>query len=244
MSNRSMSISQFYGICKRRIPAILVAVALSGAALPLQAQSPADNRHPITGRRYANVMGMGGADWLVRPERETEENVEGALDAIGISSGATVAEIGAGVGYVVLKMAKRVGPTGTVFANDIQQPMLDRLKQTTARFGVSNIVPVLGEVDDPKLPANRVDLIILVDVYHEFSQPQKMLRGIRSALKPDGRLVLLEYRKEDPAVPILPDHKMSVAEVKAELQPEGFRLVEAIEKLPRQHILVFQKAAN
>ena len=213
---------------------------LTGALPALAFQST----HPVTGRRFASVMGMGGADWLVRPEREIEENVEGALNAIGIQPASTVAEIGAGVGYVVLKMSKRVGPDGMVFANDIQPAMLERLKEATTRLGIRNVTTVLGEPNDPKLPENRMDLIILVDVYHEFSQPQQMLRGIRSALKPSGRLVLLEYRKEDPAVPILADHKMSVAEVKAELEPEGFRLAETIESLPRQHILIFRKAVN
>lgn len=224
-----------------RACALFLACVLLTSALPLGAFQ---STHPVTGRRFANVMGMGGADWLVRAERETEENVEGALDAIGIQPASTVAEIGAGIGYVALKMSKRVGPSGTVFANDIQQAMLTRLQETTARLGIRNVTAVLGEPDDPKLPAGRMDLIIMVDVYHEFSQPQKMLRGIRSALKPDGRLVLLEYRKEDPAVPILADHKMSVAEVKAELEPEGFRLAQTIESLPRQHILIFRKAAN
>jgi SAM-dependent methyltransferase len=250
MSVSNASISQFYGISRfygirktRGVLALLLLVVLIWT-LPISAQSPASNTHPITGRRYAGVMGMGGADWLVRPERESEENVELALDLIGIQPGSAVAEVGAGVGYVVLKMSKRVGTTGRVFANDIQQPMLSRLKETTTRLGIRNVVLVLGDVDDPKLPADRMDLVILVDVYHEFSQPQKMLRGIRSSLKSDGRLVLLEYRKEDPAVPILPEHKMSVAEVKAEVEPEGFRLAETIEKLPRQHILTFKKAGN
>jgi len=200
--------------------------------------------HPVTGRKIANVMGVGGADWLVRPERESEENMEGALDAIGVPQGSTVAEIGAGVGYVVLKLSKRVGPTGKVFANDIQPGMLSRLRENTTRLGIRNVTNVLGEIDDPKLPDNRMDLIMMVDVYHELSEPQKMLRGVRSALKPNGRLVLLEYRKEDPKIPILEDHKMSVAGVKAELEPEGFKLVEVIEKLPRQHILIFKKMAN
>jgi len=218
-----------------------VALLLISVLLPVRAFQ---SGHPVTGRRFANVMGMGGADWLVRPERETEENVEGALDAIGIPAGSTVAEVGAGVGYVALKMSNRVGPNGKVFANDIQQPMLMRLRETTTHLGIPNVITVLGEPDNPKLPENSMDLIILVDVYHEFSQPQKMLRGIRSALKPDGRLVLLEYRKEDPFVPILAEHKMSIAEVKAELEPEGFRLTQTIETLPRQHILIFKRAVN
>jgi ubiquinone/menaquinone biosynthesis C-methylase UbiE len=197
--------------------------------------------HPVTGRRIANVMGIGGAEWLDRPERETEENVEGALDVIGLRPGMTVAEVGAGTGYVALRMAKRVGSSGKVYANDVQPAMLELLRKNAAAAGIRNVQTVLGGEADPKLPAGQIDLIILVDVYHEFSQPQKMLQGIRAALKPGGRLVQLEYRKEDPNVPILPDHKMSVAEAKAEVQAEGFQLRQVLESLPRQHILIYSK---
>jgi precorrin-6B methylase 2 len=219
--------------------AALVVMLAAAAALAPAFQST----HPLTGRRIANVMGSSGADWLERPERETEENVEGALNAIDLKPGMTVAEVGAGTGYVALRMAKRVGPTGKVYANDLQPEMLDLLRSNAARAGVTNVETVLGFATDPKLPAGQIDLIILVDVYHEFSQPQKMLQGIRAALKPDGRLVLLEYRKEDPAVPILPDHKMSVAQAKTEVEAEGFKLDSVIESLPRQHIFIFTKAA-
>jgi predicted methyltransferase len=199
--------------------------------------------HPLTGRKYAGVMGMAGADWLVRPEREAEENPEGALDAIQLRPGMTVADIGAGVGYMTLRMARRVGPKGKVYAVDLQPQMLDGLRENAAKAKLNNIQPVLGEVADPKLPAGQMDLILLVDVYHEFSQPQEMLRRMHAALKPEGRLVLLEYRKEDPNVPILLDHKMSTAEVKTELEAEGFVLQTPIETLPRQHIFVLTKAA-
>ncbi|HUE24496.1 MAG TPA: class I SAM-dependent methyltransferase [Bryobacteraceae bacterium] len=201
--------------------------------------------HPVTGRQTAPVMGMGGAPWLVRPEREAEEAPDRALDAIaaaiGIAKGATVADIGAGVGYFTWRLAARVGPQGKVYAVDIQQGMLDRLRQNMAERKLPNYEAVLGAEDDPRLPAGRIDLALLVDVYHEFSQPQKMLRKIRASLAPEGRMVLLEYRKEDPQVPILPAHKMSVAEVKAEIEPEGFRLEKTLENLPRQHILIFRK---
>ena len=198
--------------------------------------------HPLTGRHIAQVMGVGGADWLERPERESEENVEGALNAIGLKPGMTVAEVGAGTGYVALRMARRVGPGGKVYANDVQPEMLQLLRVNATKAGFTNVVTVLGSVTDPKLPAGQIDLIILVDVYHEFSQPQKMLQGIRSALKPDGRLVQLEYRKEHPPLPIQPDHKMSVAEAKTEVEAEGFKLGPVIETLPRQHILIYTKA--
>jgi ubiquinone/menaquinone biosynthesis C-methylase UbiE len=199
--------------------------------------------HPVSGRKIAGVMGMSGADWLVRPEREAEEQPEKALDALNLKPGMVVADIGAGVGYMSLRIARRVGPSGKVYANDLQPPMLDRLRENAAKAGIGNIVTVLGDVDDPKLPANTMDLVILVDVYHEFSQPQMMLRKIRDTLKPEGRLVLLEYRAEDPNVPIIAEHKMTVGQVKKELEAEGFVLQPVIETLPRQHILILTKAA-
>ncbi len=197
--------------------------------------------HPITGRRYAGVMGPAGADWLVRPEREAEEQPDAALDAIGIAKGSVAADVGAGAGYMTWRLAERVGPSGKVYANDIQQKMLDLLRQNMEQRKLTNVETVLGAMDDPKLPAGAIDLVLLVDVYHEFSEPQSMLRHIRQSLKPDGRLVLLEYRAEDPKVPIRPEHKMTVAQAKAEVEPEGYRLDKVLETLPRQHILIFRK---
>jgi len=217
----------------------LAFVLLVWAALAFQTPGT----HPVTGRKIAGVMGMSGADWLVRPEREAEEQPEKALDALNLKPGMVVADIGAGVGYMSLRMARRVGPAGKVYANDLQPAMLDRLRQNAFKAGIGNIVTVVGEMADPKLPSNTMDLVLLVDVYHEFSQPQQMLRKIRETLKPDGRLVLLEYRAEDPNVPILAEHKMAVAQVKAELEAEGFVLQPVIETLPRQHILILTKAA-
>ncbi len=207
----------------------------------LQAIALAQSVHPITGRQYAGAMGVGGAPWLVRSERETEEQPDMALDELKIAKGATVADIGAGVGYMSWRMAERVGPKGKVYANDIQPQMLELLRKNMQERHLSNVVPVLGEPDDPKLPRGQIDLVLMVDVYHEFTHPQEMLRHIREALNPEGRLVLLEYRAEDPKVPILPLHKMTVDQVKAEIEPEGFRLDKVIESLPRQHILIFTK---
>lgn len=198
--------------------------------------------HPVSGRKYAGVMGPGGADWLVRAERETEEAPDAALDAIGIAKGSTVADIGAGAGYMTWRMAQRVGPKGKVYANDIQPQMIELLRKNMQQRKLTNYEAVLGTIDDPKLPPAALDLVLLVDVYHEFSEPQKMLRHIRESLKPDGRLVLLEYRGEDPSVPIRPEHKMTVAQVKTELEPEGFGLDKVLESLPRQHILIFKKS--
>jgi SAM-dependent methyltransferase len=228
----------------RQIERLAMAVALLVLLAAAAVLAPAfQSTHPLTGRHIANVMGFRGADWLERPKRESEENVEGALDAIGLKPGMTVAEVGAGTGYVALRMAKRVGPGGKVYANDLQPEMLGLLRDNAAKAGITNVQTVQGSETDPKLPDGQIDLIILVDVYHEFSQPQKMLQGIRRALKPDGRLVQLEYRKEDPNVPILPDHKMSVAEAKTEVEAEGFKLQPVIETLPRQHILIYTKAS-
>ena len=204
----------------------------------------AEQVHPITGRRIAPVMGTGGADWLVRPEREAEEAPDAALEAIGITRGATVADVGAGAGYFTWRLAERVGPSGKVYANDIQPAMLELLRKNIEARHLANVEPVLGVEDDPRLPAGRMDLVLLVDVYHEFSEPEKMLRKIRESLKPDGRLVLLEYRKEDPNIPIRPEHKMSVAEVRAEVEPEGFRFEKNLNTLPRQHILIFRKSVQ
>lgn len=213
------------------------------AALLLQSLTWAQpaNVHPITGRQYAGTMSVQGAPWLVRPEREQEEHPDQALDALHIAKGSTVADIGAGVGYMSWRLAKRIGPTGTVYANDIQQPMLDLLVKNMQTRHITNVQPVLGEPDDPKLPVGQIDLVLMVDVYHEFNNPQAMLRHIRESLKPGGRLVLLEYRAEDPNVPILPLHKMTVDQVKAELEPAGFGFVQSIETLPWQHILIFRK---
>ena len=216
-------------------------IRLALLALAFCAVSHPQTTHPVTGRHFAGVMGPGGADWLVRSEREQEEEPDKALAALQITNGSVVADIGAGVGYFTWRMADLVGPTGKVYANDIQPEMIQMLKKNIKDRGLTNVEPVLGKFDDPGLPKAAVDLALLVDVYHEFSEPQKMLDRIRESLKPGGRLVLLEYRKEDPRIPIRPEHKMSVEEAKTELAAEGFQLDKQIEDLPRQHILVFRK---
>ena len=201
----------------------------------------AQSEHPITGRRIANVMGIGGADWLERSEREIEELPETALDKIGIKPGMVVADVGAGVGYFSIRIAKRVAPTGKILAVDVQPEMLAILKDRAAKAKLTNIQPILGSESDPHLPTESCDLILMVDVYHELSQPQRMLQKLKHALKSDGLLVLLEYRKEDPHIPIRSEHKMSVQEAKAEVEAEGFKMAETLSDLPRQHIFIFRK---
>jgi ubiquinone/menaquinone biosynthesis C-methylase UbiE len=201
----------------------------------------AQSEHPVTGRRISGVMSVSGADWLERSEREMEELPETALDAIGLQPGMTVADVGAGSGYFTIRMAKRVGSGGKVYAVDVQPEMLTLLRGRLRQAKVDNVEPVLGSESDPKLPRNALDLILMVDVYHELSQPQRMLQKMKTALKSNGRLVLLEYRKEDPHIPIRADHKMSVEEAKLEVEAEGFKLEKVLKDLPRQHIFVFRK---
>ena len=216
---------------------VLGGVLAIGLAATLAAQAP--GVHPVSGRRFAPVMGYQGADWLERNEREDEEAPDVALNVLKIAKGASVADIGAGSGYITVKLAARVGPTGQVFANDLQPQMLQMLAKRLADRRIANVTLVQGTIDDPKLPPASVDLELMVDVYHEFSQPQAMLRHLREALKPGGRLVLLEYRKEDPTIPIRLEHKMTIAEAKLEVETEGFTLWKVDESLPRQHILIF-----
>ena len=198
--------------------------------------------HPVTGRRIAPVMGVSGADWLNRPEREKEENTERALDELHLRPGMAVGDVGAGTGYYSLRIAKRVAPGGKVYANDIQPQMLEKLRANATAAGINNVETVLGTESTPNLPFGQLDLIILVDVYHELSRPQRMLQQLHAALKPNGQLVLLEYRKEDLSVPIRPEHKMSLEEVRAEVEPEGYRFEKSVETLPWQHMVFFRKA--
>ena len=219
----------------------MLVLALS-AVLAAPAPAAGQGVHPVTGRQIAPVMSHLGADWLDRPERDREEAPTLALDALGVGPGQIVADVGAGSGYFTERLARRVGPAGRVYAVDIQPEMLERLEARVRRAGLDNVTPVLGADADPRLPPRRCDLILMVDVYHELARPQLMLRRLAAALAPGGRLVLLEYRKEDPDVPIRPEHKMSVADARAELEAEGYALDRVIDVLPRQHILVFTVA--
>jgi len=190
-------------------------------------------------RQPAPVMSVEGADWLTRPERIQEEDPDRMLSALDIKKGSAVADIGAGVGYHVWRLAEIVGPTGKVIGEDIQDGMIRLLKKNVDDRKLRNVEIVLGTPTDPKLPAKALDLVLMVDVYHEFSEPATMMKHIQNALKPDGRVVLVEFRKEDPRVPIQPLHKMSVEEVRSELEPLGFKFQRSLEFLPWQHILIF-----
>jgi ubiquinone/menaquinone biosynthesis C-methylase UbiE len=201
----------------------------------------AQTAQPQIRRQPAPVMSVEGADWLTRPERIQEEDPDKMLAALDIKKGSVVADIGAGVGYHVWRLAEIVGPTGKVIGEDIQEGMIRLLKKNIDDRKLRNVEIILGTPTDPKLPGNSLDLVLMVDVYHEFSEPVTMMKNIQNALKPDGRVVLIEFRKEDPRVPIQPLHKMSVEDVRSELEPLGFKFQRTIEFLPWQHILIFNK---
>ena len=198
------------------------------------------------GREIAHVMGFAGADWLERSTREEEERLTLLVRSLQLQPGNVVADIGAGSGVISMLMAEQLLPEGKVLAVDVQQEMLDRLTAWCKQYDVQNVEPILGSQKKSGLKPESVDLAIMVDVYHEFEYPWEMLKDISSALKPGGRLVFVEYRKEDPAVPIKEVHKMSRAQVRKEAeQPEfGLTWAETIHILPRQHVIVFQKSTT
>jgi len=191
------------------------------------------------GRQIAPTMTFHGAPWLTRPERPQEENTARLLEALKVQPGQTVCDMGCGNGYYTLDLAKLVGPTGRVLAVDIQPEMLHLLSERAKQANLTNVELIENTPIDPKLPDGSLDLILLVDVYHEFSYPVHMLREMREALKPDGRIALVEFRAEDPTVPIKPLHKMTKRQILKEYQPAGFKLVEEFDGLPWQHLMFF-----
>ncbi len=192
------------------------------------------------GREISQVMGHLGAGWLERPEREREERTDLLIDRLPLDADDVVADIGAGTGYFSFPIAERV-PGGRVLAVDIQREMLDIITTRSAELGVSNVEPVLGTATDPRLPADAVDLVLIVDAYHEFSHPREMGSAIARALRPGGQLVLIEYRGEDPRVPIKRLHKMTEAQAKREMASFGLQFVRNEDFLPQQHFMVFQR---
>lgn len=228
-------------------------ILLSILAVPAGAQSQADptgytyarsSRDGIgkfyMGREIAQVMGHLAAPWLERAERAQEEGTEILARTLDIAADAVIADIGAGSGYFSFRLAQRA-PQGRVYAVDIQQEMLDIIEQRKMAGMGSNVVTVLGAEDDPKLPADAVDLMLLVDAYHEFEFPREMGEAMVRALKPGGRIALVEYRAEDDSVPIKPLHKMSQRQAKAEMSALGLSWIETKDSLPWQHLMIFQK---
>ena len=196
-------------------------------------------RTSYMGRRVARTMHFNGAEWLIRDEREREERCSLMLANLGVKPGMTVCDMGCGNGFYTLQMARQAGAKGRVLAVDIQGEMLVLLRERMEKEGLENVSPILGSLYNPRLPSGVVDLILLVDVYHEFSHPELMLRAMRESLAPGGLIVLVEYREEDPDVPIKPLHKMSKKQVMKELTANGFKLVKEFDKLPWQHMMFF-----
>ena len=196
---------------------------------------------PDRGRTPAETMSYLGADWLTRPERIQEEQPDRMLDSLRVRRGMVVADVGAGVGYHAFRLSAKVGAEGRVYATDIQPEMLAMLRKSAAKQGVTNVIPALSGDTTTGLPKGVIDLALMVDVYHELSKPERFLDALKEALKPDGRLVLVEFRGEDPDVPIKEEHKMTAAQVIRELDTAGFVLVERHEFLPWQHILIFAR---
>jgi len=195
------------------------------------------------GREISQVMGHRGATWLERPSRADKENPALLVDSMNLASTDVVADIGAGTGYFTFRMAPRV-PDGRVFAVDIQPEMLDMMRKTIENEGIGNVTLVQGTVQDPKLPSDSIDAALMVDAYHEFSHPREMMLNLKEALVPGGRVYLVEYRKEDPSIPIKPLHKMTEAQARKEMEAVGLEWVATEEMLPRQHFMIFQKPAS
>jgi SAM-dependent methyltransferase len=206
-----------------------------------QPHDPAGIGKFYMGREIAQVMGHEAADWLERPERDAEEHPEAFVEQLKVQPGEIVADIGAGTGYFSRRLAIKVGATGKVLAVDIQPEMLILLTNSMAAAGITNVVPILGSATDPKLPAASVDLVLMVDVYHEFDFPAEVMEALCRSVKPGGRVVFIEYRGEDPAVPIKPLHKMTELQVKREMSALPLDWVQTIEVLPRQHVIIFRK---
>lgn len=216
----------------------------SPAASAPAAIAPVASSRPThyMGRPIAATMHYDGAPWLVRESRQREEDCQRLLAELRLRPGQVVCDLGCGNGFYTLELARRVGSTGTVYAVDIQPEMLKMLHKRMAAARLANIVPILGAEADPKLPRARFDLVLLVDVYHEFSHPEAMLAAIRRALRPGGQVALAEFRAEDPNVPIRPEHKMSKAQILREFNANGFRLVRQFDGLPWQHLMFFESA--
>jgi len=220
------------------------ALLLAALATVVASVSFAQARHPVSGRLIAGVMGPEGARWLERPEREAEEAPPKAVAALNLQPGQVVADIGAGSGYYTMLLSSAVGPRGRVYATDIQPEMLALIKRRIEEKGVSNVELVRGTATGSGLPDGVIDLALMVDVYHELAQPQAFLQSLKRAITPEGRLVLIEFRKESPWVPIREEHKMSIHDARMELEAEGYRFDRVIDVLPWQHILVFRPGTD
>ncbi len=207
---------------------------------PVLAGAPPAQTHYM-GREIARTMHYSGAPWLTRESRQREEDCKQLLKELHVQPGQVICDMGCGNGFYTLKLAELTGKRGKVHAVDIQKEMLDKLKRRASQAGVKNIVPVQGGTTDPGLPENVFDIVLMVDVYHEFSHPKEMLQAIRASLKPNGRIALAEFRREDPKVPIKLLHKMSKKQILKEYRANGLKLVSEFDELPWQHLMFFSR---
>jgi len=232
-------------LCASAFKVLIVAIVVACSSLAAQEAAPATARRQpgalkeYKGRRIAQTMHYTGAEWLTRDNREQEERCSLMLANLGVKRGMTICDMGCGNGFYSLQLAKMTGEQGRVYAVDIQAEMLKLLKARAQELGVHNITPVLSTATDPKLPKGKIDMILLVDVYHEFSHPEEMLAAMREALAPDGVCALVEFRAEDQSVPIKPEHKMTKEQIMKEWPPNGFKLVKEFDGLPWQHLMFF-----
>ncbi len=194
------------------------------------------------GRPIAQTMHFQGAEWLLRNRREREERCSMMLANLGVKNGMQICDMGCGNGFHALQLAQLVGENGIIYGVDIQPEMLGFLRERMEEKGIDNVVPVLGSVHNPRLPPATLDLVLMVDVYHEFSHPEQMLAAIRKSLKPDGLIVLVEFRMEDKKVPIKKLHKMSKAQIEKEMAANGFELAKEFDRLPWQHMMFYGKS--
>lgn len=225
------------------IPQLLV-VSSSSAQVPGTALNRQNLIQPpaltvYKGRRIAQTMHYLGAEWLVRDNREQEERCSLMLTNLGVKKGMNICDMGCGNGFYTLQLAKMVGEKGHLYAVDIQPEMLKFLNDRADKQGVTNISPILGTFTNPRLPNGKIDLILCVDVYHEFSHPEQMLAAMRASLSPEGLIALVEYRAEDDKVPIKPEHKMTKAQIMKEFPANGFKLAKEFDGLPWQHLMFF-----
>ncbi|MEO7960610.1 MAG: class I SAM-dependent methyltransferase [Ginsengibacter sp.] len=234
-----ISFFSFFGACQA--PVTRVTPEAQNDTIYIFGKSSGDGTGKYyLGREIAVVMGAAGASWLERDERQQEENTKLAIGKMNLSHNSVVADIGAGTGYYTFAISKKV-PNGKVYAVDIQDEMIRYLNEKKNTGNVKNVEVIKGTEKSPILPDNSIDLTIMVDVYHELEYPHEMLQEIKKALKPEGKVLLLEYRAEDESIPIKPHHKMSVAQVNREMEANGFELAYAGEFLPIQHFLLYRK---
>lgn len=230
-----------YAVTMRQSIAIALACACSSST-PAPSDKPVvDNRATHEGRPIADTCSYLGAEWLDRADREAREQPEKVLDWINVKPGSTVADVGAGTGYFTVRLSKRVGDKGEVLATELQPEMLRLLDHRVSAAKLTNVRLIRSTEQQAKLPERCCDLVLMVDVYHELTDPRGVMAGVRRALQPSGRLVLVEYKGEDPKIAIKPEHKMTLVQIRKEIEALGFIYFHSFEDLPDQRVVIFTR---